>query len=221
MGKLRRILIKGRAKLSTPSGNLVAILGRWEVCGVFKHRMQWSYDSFGFAASQGNFIDSKTLVVGPILLQSLILGVHGRLRNNSTIFGKFGVPNPVNGSHPSTAWNPSVLHPGLLPFLMSLRTSGWAYRAGLMKPTGDFPAASRSSLMRVTIDAKMGVPKHSQLSGRLLGLVGNRGRLKCQGTYLHLCLPQGRPVHQHKLQCYRHWLRHQGNRDRCGYTARH
>ena len=79
--------------------------------------------------------------------------------NKSSIFGKFGVPKPVNGSQPSTAWNPLVLQPGLLPFLMSLRTSGCAYSAGLMKPTGVLPAARRSSLMRFTIDAKMGVPK--------------------------------------------------------------
>lgn len=35
-------------------------------------------------------------------------------------------PRPVSGSHPSTAWNPSVPQPGLLPFLMSFSTPGLA-----------------------------------------------------------------------------------------------
>lgn len=62
----------------------------------------------------------------------------------------------MTGSHPSEAENPSVLQPGLSPEVMSWRTPGLAYNVGLTKPTVDFPAAIRSSLMRLRIAAKTG-----------------------------------------------------------------
>lgn len=34
---------------------------------------------------------------------------------------KLGVPKPVTGSQPGDAGKPSVPHPGLLPFVMSLK----------------------------------------------------------------------------------------------------
>lgn len=72
---------------------------------------------------------------------------HGKLKNNSSSWGKSGVPNPVilngrtrsvepsdtdislrytYGSHPSTAEKPFVPQPGLLPFLISWnRWASW------------------------------------------------------------------------------------------------
>jgi hypothetical protein len=62
----------------------------------------------------------------------------------------------VTGSHPSDAENPLVLQPGLSPEVMSWRTPGLAYNVGLTNPTVDFPAAIRSSLIRLRIAAKTG-----------------------------------------------------------------
>lgn len=36
---------------------------------------------------------------------------------------KLGVPRPVTGSQPAFAGNPLVLHPGLLPVVISLRAA--------------------------------------------------------------------------------------------------
>lgn len=60
-----------------------------------------------------------------IQFQVLIL-IYGKLRYKSSSFGYCGVPSPVTGSHPSTALKPLLLQPGLLPFLMSLKTPGFA-----------------------------------------------------------------------------------------------
>ena len=45
----------------------------------------------------------------------------GKLKNVSNNSGKFGVPNPVTGSHPLALSNPAVPHPWLPPFVTSLR----------------------------------------------------------------------------------------------------
>jgi hypothetical protein len=84
------------------------------------------------------------------------------------------VPRPVTGSHPELAEKPFVLQPGLSPVVMSWRTLGLAYcsimissnfpdgigawhtKVGFTNPTVDFPAAIRSSLMRLRIAAKTG-----------------------------------------------------------------
>lgn len=76
-------------------------------------------------------------------------------------------PSPVTGSHPSLASNPSVAHPGFRPCRMSLRTPGLAYKTGLTKPTGDFPACRRFSFMRVSMEAKTGVDAMSVRTWRL------------------------------------------------------
>ena len=68
------------------------------------------------------------------------------------------MPRPVTGSHPGTASKPTVPHPGLLPLVMSLSTLGFEYRTGLTKPTGALPMARRASLIRLTMEAKIGVP---------------------------------------------------------------
>lgn len=74
----------------------------------------------------------------------------------ANIFGKFGVPNPVTGSHPFTAVKPLVPHPGLVPFTISFKISGCAYNAGFTNPTVLFPFAMRSSFMRLMIAPKIG-----------------------------------------------------------------
>lgn len=45
---------------------------------------------------------------------------YGNNNHCANNFGKFGVPRPVTGSHPFTALNPFVPHPGFVPFVMSL-----------------------------------------------------------------------------------------------------
>jgi hypothetical protein len=77
------------------------------------------------------------MVISDDLARQVLL--YGRLMNSSNSFGYFDVPSPVIGSHPSTASNPALSHPGLVPFVMSIRTCGFAYNVGLMKPTGLFP----------------------------------------------------------------------------------
>jgi hypothetical protein len=55
------------------------------------------------------------------VLQNVLHNVpcYGRLINNSSILGKFGVPRPVTGSHPFMALKPSELHPGFDPTVTS------------------------------------------------------------------------------------------------------
>jgi hypothetical protein len=52
------------------------------------------------------------------VLRDLDDHTYGRAMNTSSSLSKIGVPNPVTGSHPSTALKPSVLHPGLLPVVI-------------------------------------------------------------------------------------------------------
>jgi hypothetical protein len=67
------------------------------------------------------------------------------------------LPSPVTGSHPGTAENPTVPQPGLVPFVMSFKIQGLEYNAGLINPIGFFPTLRRSSLIRLMIEAKIGV----------------------------------------------------------------
>ena len=67
------------------------------------------------------------------------------------------IPKPLTGSQPGTAENPTVPHPGLVPFVMSFKAHGFAYNVGLTKPTGFLPTARRSSLIRLMIEANIGV----------------------------------------------------------------
>jgi hypothetical protein len=64
------------------------------------------------------------------------------------IFGKFGVPNPVTGSHPLTASKPGVPHPWLPPCVISLNIPGFAYSVGLINPIGPFPTSYLAALQR-------------------------------------------------------------------------
>lgn len=66
-----------------------------------------------------------------------------------------------SSTYPGVAEKPLVPQPGLLPSVISLRTPGLRYRAGLMNPTGPLPWAIRSSMIRVTIEAKIGAPRNS------------------------------------------------------------
>ena len=85
---------------------------------------------------------------------------------------KSGVPRPVTyatqsqstkhqsivtgqtGSHPGTAVNPSVPHPGLLPFVMSVKPKRpWPYNQGLRKPSGAFPSVIKKSLRSAIMPA--------------------------------------------------------------------
>jgi hypothetical protein len=66
------------------------------------------------------------------------------------------VPRPVTGSHPFAAENPVALQPGFVPFVISWRICGFAYKDGFTNPTVDLLTARRSSLMRLRIDAKTG-----------------------------------------------------------------
>jgi len=52
--------------------------------------------------------------------------LYGKAIKASKSFGKFGVPNPVTGSHPTTASKPLVPQPGLEPIVMSLKAEGLA-----------------------------------------------------------------------------------------------
>lgn len=54
------------------------------------------------------------------------------------------------------ALNPEEPQFGLEPFVMSFSTYGCSYSVGLTKPTGPFPAAVLSSLMRVMTEANIG-----------------------------------------------------------------
>ena len=67
------------------------------------------------------------------------------------------IPKPVTGSQPGTAENPTVPQPGFVPFVMSFNIQGFEYSAGFINPMGFLPVLRRSSLMRLTIDANMGV----------------------------------------------------------------
>jgi hypothetical protein len=84
---------------------------------------------------------------------------YGKLKKRARSEGYFGVPSPVIGSQPSTAENPFVPHPGLLPLTISLKTQVLAYKAGLMNPTGPFPITVLSSLIRVMILPQIGAAK--------------------------------------------------------------
>ncbi len=54
--------------------------------------------------------------------------VYLRAMKMSLRTGNLGDPSPVTGSQPGAARKPvSELHPGLLPTVMSLKASGWAY----------------------------------------------------------------------------------------------
>jgi hypothetical protein len=83
-------------------------------------------------------------------------GHYGRDKKYFNIFGKFGVPRPVTGSQPGTAENPLVLHPGFVPFVISLNIDGFAYNDGFRKPMGFFPTASLSSFKRLITAPKIG-----------------------------------------------------------------
>lgn len=69
-----------------------------------------------------------------------------------------GVPNPVTGSHPTSAGNPDVLHPTALPTVTSLKAAyPPAYSQGFRKPRGGRPWAMRASLTREMTEAVVGV----------------------------------------------------------------
>jgi len=88
-----------------------------------------------------------------------VSGFYGKLKNSFNKLGYCGVPSPVTGSQPSTAANPLLPHPGLLPFLISLKTQGFAYKTGLMKPTGPLPIAVLSWLISVMILPQIGAAR--------------------------------------------------------------
>ena len=58
------------------------------------------------------------------------------------MFGKFGVPRPVIGSHPGAAGKPSVPHAGFVPFVMSLNASSNAdeYNCTRAQPSATAPS---------------------------------------------------------------------------------
>jgi hypothetical protein len=67
------------------------------------------------------------------------------------------VPNPVTGSQPGAVEKPLVPQPELVPSVMSLKASGFWYKIGFKNPRGpDLPAAIRSSMIRLIMEAKMG-----------------------------------------------------------------
>ena len=96
-----------------------------------------------------------------------------------------GVPTPVTGSHPGSALNPSVLHPGFDPSVISLNAAwkedeyiyGGMRQAlkrihrrrqrtvGLMKPMVLFPAAMRASLIAERKAAMTGVDAEVPYTG--------------------------------------------------------
>ena len=65
----------------------------------------------------------------------------------------------LTGSQPTSAGNPLVPHPGLLPETMSVNVAAPAeeYSNGLRKPSLGFPTARSLSLMRAIILANVGV----------------------------------------------------------------
>jgi hypothetical protein len=78
-------------------------------------------------------------------------------QTKSTNFPKLGVPKPVAGSHPSTALNPVLKHPGLLPPVISVIPSfPVEYSHGFKNPKTGFPCERRWSLRRAMTAATVG-----------------------------------------------------------------
>ena len=61
----------------------------------------------------------------------------------------------MTGSQPTAASNPLVLHPGLLPLVMSFKLAGLEYNNGFKNPRGGLPALLRASFKRETTEAKV------------------------------------------------------------------
>lgn len=78
--------------------------------------------------------------------------------NKALRLSKFGVPNPVTGSHPLVAWKPAEHPPSLLLPVVTSKPNDFvdAYNRGLMNPTVGFPLATRSSLINDTSPANVG-----------------------------------------------------------------
>lgn len=63
--------------------------------------------------------------------------------------GKIGVPNPVTGSQPLVALNPSTPHPAALPLVMSVNPLyPFEYNQGFKNPRGALPQEINSSFTK-------------------------------------------------------------------------
>jgi hypothetical protein len=84
------------------------------------------------------------------VLSTLYAHLHS---SNSKICGKFGVPNPVTGSHPFVTGNPSTPQLLVFPAVMSVKPLyPWPYNHGFRKPRVGLPEAMRASFTSATTE---------------------------------------------------------------------
>lgn len=129
--------MRRQARHGEVQSSLTCILSKlsdWDMSGVMvqtlhrsclvlsSHAARLNVEGMNLCTSRDPSLQA-TRVLHPTscILQSPVYGIS---TNNSRSLSVFGVPNPVTGSHPGTAWKPGVPQPWFPPDVMSLKTYG-------------------------------------------------------------------------------------------------